>query len=113
MRKLVKEIENVLQHHGYSINNIIFICEVMKTFNAYKSLDGLFGEIKDDLIKKNVAERLRELFDDLLQVVITSIAKPGLVNILEFRNSIEYGYLKELFANSFLDNQLKSLEKAG
>lgn len=35
MRKHVKEIENVLQHHGYSINNII--CEVMKTFNL-KSL---------------------------------------------------------------------------
>src|SRR5665648_1254795 len=30
MRKPVKEIENVLQNHGYSINNII--CEVMKTF---------------------------------------------------------------------------------
>ena len=30
MRKPVKEIENVLQNHGYSINNIIV--EVMKTF---------------------------------------------------------------------------------
>jgi len=30
MRKPVKEIENVLQNHGYSINNII--CDVMKTF---------------------------------------------------------------------------------
>ena len=30
MRKPVKEIENVLQNHGYSINNII--CQVMKTF---------------------------------------------------------------------------------
>lgn len=30
MRKPVKEIENVLENHGYSINNII--CEVMKTF---------------------------------------------------------------------------------
>ena len=30
MRKPVKEIENVLQNHGYLINNII--CDVMKTF---------------------------------------------------------------------------------
>ena len=30
MRKPIKEIENVFQNHGYSINNII--CEVMKTF---------------------------------------------------------------------------------
>jgi len=80
--------------------------------NAYDSLDGLFAEIKDDLIEKNVAERLWELFDDLLQVVITSIAKSGLVDILEFRNSVEYEYLKELFENSFLTNQLKALEKA-
>ena len=80
--------------------------------NAYESLDGLFAEIKDELIEKNVAERLWELFDDLLQVVITSIAKSGLVDILEFRNSSEYEYLKELFENSFINNQLKSLEKA-
>ena len=81
--------------------------------NAYESLDGLFAEIKDDLIEKNVAERLWELFDDLLQVVITSIAKSGLVNILEFKDSVEYKYLKELFEDSFLNNQLKALEKAG
>ena len=30
MRKPVKEIENVLQNHGYSIDTIIF--DVMKTF---------------------------------------------------------------------------------
>ena len=81
--------------------------------NDYDSLDGLFIEIKDDLIKKNVAERLWALFDDLLQVIITSIAKSGSVDILEFRNSLEYEYLKELFENSFLSNQLKDLEKAG
>jgi len=56
--------------------------------NAYESLDGLFVEIK-------------------------SIAKSGLVDILEFRNSMEYEYLKDVFENSFLSNQLKSLEKAG
>lgn len=55
--------------------------------NAYESLDGLFAEIRDELAEKNLAERLWELFNDLLQVVITSIAKSGLVDILEFRNS--------------------------
>ena len=78
--------------------------------NAYDYLDGLFAEIKDELVEKNVAERLWELFDDLLQVVIASIAKSGLVDILEFRNSVEYEYLKELFENSFLNKQLKDLE---
>jgi hypothetical protein len=80
--------------------------------NAYESLDKLFAEIKYELIEKNIAERLWELFDELLQVVITSIAKFGLVDILEFRNSVEYDYLKELFENSFLTNQLKALENA-
>jgi len=80
--------------------------------NDYESLDGLFAEIRDELIEKNVAERLWELFDELLQVVISSIAKSGLLDILEFRNSVEYEYLKELFENSFLNNQLKALENA-
>jgi len=80
--------------------------------NDYESLDGLFAEIKDELIEKNVAERLWDLFNDLLQVVITSVAKSGLVNIMEFVNSEEYQYLKELFENSFLNNQLNALENA-
>lgn len=80
--------------------------------NAYESLDGLFATIKDDLIEKNMAERLWEMFDELLQVVIDGIAKSGIIDILEFKNSVEYQYLKELFENSFLNNQLKDVEKA-
>ena len=45
MRKPVKEIENVLQSHGYSINNII--CEVMKTFKL-KTLCRKVGFQKQD-----------------------------------------------------------------
>jgi len=81
--------------------------------NAYESLDGLFAEIKDELIEKNLAERLWEIFEELLQVVINGIAKSGFVDILEFKNSEEYRYLKELFENSFLHNQLKDVERAG
>ena len=80
--------------------------------NAYESLDGLFAVIKDDLIEKNIAERLWELFDELLQVVITGIAKSGIVDILEFKNSVEYQYLRELFEDSFLNKQLKNLDIA-
>jgi len=72
----------------------------------------LFAVIKDNLIEKNIAEQLWELFDELLQVVITGIAKSGIVDILQFKNSVEYQYLKELFENSFLNKQLKNLEKA-
>lgn len=79
--------------------------------NTYESLDGLFIVIKDELTEKNLAERLWELFEELLQIVIDSIAKSGIVDILEFKNSVEYQYLKELFENSFLNNQLINLEK--
>ena len=90
---------------------LYILLSYFRRVNAYESLDGLFFEIKDELIEKNLAERLWELFEDLLQVVIASITESGLVNVLEFKNSMEYQYLKELFENSFLTNQLKSLER--
>lgn len=92
---------------------LYILLSYFRRVNAYESLDGLFVEIKDELIEKNLAERLWELFEDLLQVVIASIAKSGLVNVLEFKNSVEYQYIKELFENSFLTNQLKSIETVG
>lgn len=45
MRKSVKEIEDVLQNHGYSIDTIIF--NVMKTFKL-KTLCNRVGFIKQD-----------------------------------------------------------------
>ena len=98
--------------HVTSCYLLYILLAYFRRVNAYESLDGLFAAIKDDLLEKNVAERLWELFDELLQVVITGIAKSGIVDILEFKNSSEYQYLKELFENSFLNNQLKNLEKA-
>ena len=83
-----------------------------RRMNAYESLDGMFEVIKDELIEKNVAERLWELFEELLQTVINSIAESGVMDIKEFRNSVEYQYLKGLFENSFLGNQLKQLDNA-
>lgn len=83
-----------------------------RRINAYESLGGLFEVIKDELIEKNLAERLWELFEELLQIVITAIAENGSVDIQEFRNSAEYQYLKELFEASFLSNQLMKLDKA-
>lgn len=97
--------------HLTSCYILYILLAYFRRVNAYESLDGLFAVIKDDLIEKNIAERLWELFDELLQVVITSIAKSGIVDILEFKNSIEYQFLRELFENSFLNNQLKNLEK--
>jgi len=97
----------------------VSICYLLYTFlayfrrvNDYESLGGLFKVINNELIEKNLAERLWELFEELLQVVISAIAESGVVDILEFRTSAEYQYLKDLFDDSFLKNQLKNLDKA-
>jgi predicted nucleic acid-binding Zn finger protein len=94
-------------------------CYLLYTFlayfrrvNDYESLGGLFKMINNELIEKNLAERLWELFEEQLQVVISAIAESGVVDILEFRTSAEYQYLKDLFDDSFLKNQLKNLDKA-
>ncbi len=51
MRKPIKEIQNVLDTHGYSINNIIF--DAMKTFK-FKSLCSRVG-----FQKKGGLQRIR------------------------------------------------------
>ncbi len=80
--------------------------------NAYESLGGLFECIKDELMEKNVAQRLWELFDELLQVVITDISESGTIDINAFKDSSEYQYIRELFKESFLANQLIDLDNA-
>lgn len=74
--------------------------------NDYESLRALFEEIKDEMVEKNLAERLWEMFDELLQVVITAIAESGTVDICAFKRSEEYEYIQTLFKESFLGNQL-------
>lgn len=78
---------------------------------AYETIGGLFQQIRFDICEKNLAQRLWELFDELLQVVIDVIAKSGSVDIGAFRNSPEYLYIKELFEKSFLSNQMFEVNK--
>ncbi len=72
--------------------------------NAYESLGALFEGIVSAWVEKNLAQRLWELFEELLQVVITSIAESGSVDLAQFPRSPEYAALKSLFAESFLGN---------
>ena len=83
-----------------------------RRINDYESLGGIFQQIKDDLVEKNIAARLWEMFEELLQIIIAEMKNHGFVDILEFENSTEYLYVKELFEQSFLYNQFQSLEKA-
>lgn len=83
-----------------------------RRINAYETLGGLFELIKSEMCEKNLAQRLWELFDELLQVIIEAIAESGSVNIIDFKNSLEYKYLKELFEESFLNTQILAVNAA-
>ena len=65
-----------------------------------------------ELVEKNLAQRLWALFEELLQVVIISIAESGSVDLAQFKRSPEYAALKALFEESFLGNQLQAFNKS-
>jgi len=94
-------------------------CCILYTFlayfrrvNAYESLGALFEGIVSELVEKNLAQRLWKLFEDLLQVVMISIAESGSVDLVQFKRSSEYAALQTLFAESFLGHQLQAFNKS-
>ena len=80
--------------------------------NDYETLGTLFEFIKDDMCKKTVAQNIWELFDELLTVVIIAIAESGIVDILSFKNSPKYEYLRDIFEESFWANQILGISDA-
>ena len=102
-----------VQIASVTISMILYILlSYFRRMNAYETIGRLFVLIKDDLCQKNLAQRLWELFDELLQVAIDIIAKSGSTDISTFRNSTEYLYIKELFETSFLSNQMFEVNKS-
>ena len=96
-----------------TISCILYIfLSYIRRINDYESLGGLFEAISDDLNEKNLAQRLWQLFDDLLQVAISIIAEAGVVDITLFKKSPEYQYIKSTFEKSFLSNQIFSFNKS-
>lgn len=77
-----------------------------RRINDYETLGGLFELIKDDICEKTIAQKLWQLFDELLQVIIETISESGSVTIIDFKKSPEYQYLKGLFEESFLSTQI-------
>ncbi len=80
--------------------------------DAYESLGLLFKEIVAKLREKHLAERLWELFAELLQAVFTSMSNSGSMDLQQFQSSPQYVALKNLFEASFLGNQSQSLNMA-
>jgi len=84
----------------------------IKRKQDYTTLGGLFLLLQQDVCEKNLAERLFELFESLLELAITNIAQNGHMDITAFKSSTEYQYIKEVFSSSFLFWQMDSVNKA-
>lgn len=106
-----RDFDAQIAHVSTSYILYIFLA-YFRRINDYESLGSLFESVKDELIKKNVAQKLWELFDELLQVVIDVLTDSGTIDIQAFKQSSEYQYVKGLFEESFLCNQLMGIENA-
>jgi len=84
----------------------------LKRMDSYETLGELFRLTQQDVCEKNMAERLFSLFEEILAVVIDSIASNGSMDITQFRQSEEYAFIKDIFASSFLLQQIHSVDKA-
>ena len=84
----------------------------LKRMSSYETLGELFRSIKQDICEKNLAERLWGLFEELLIVMIETISARGAMDITFFRNTEEYRYVKQIFASSFLFEQMNSVNNA-
>lgn len=83
----------------------------LKRKGSYETLGELFRFAAQDICEKNLAERLWKLFEELLMFMIEVIAAHGTMDITQLQNSEEYRYVKEIFASSFLFEQMNSVDK--
>ena len=84
----------------------------MKRRQDYTTLGDALSLIRQDVCEKNLAERLFELFEELIQWAITAIAENGVMDVSRFKASPEYQHVKEIFASSFLFDQMGSVDNA-
>lgn len=84
----------------------------MKRKQDYTTLGEALLFIQHDVCEKNLAQRLFELFETLLELAINAIAENGSMDIAQFKTSAEYRLIKETFASSFLFEQIGSVDNA-
>jgi hypothetical protein len=84
----------------------------LKRMNSYETLGELFRTIQHDVCENTLAERLWELFEELLTFIVDVISANGALNITLLKQSEEYCYVKEIFASSFLFKQMHSVDKS-
>ena len=84
----------------------------LKRMGSYETIGELFRLIQQDICEKNLAERLWDLFEELLAFMIEVISSRGSMDITQLQQSEEYRYVKEVFASSFLFEQLAAVNKS-
>jgi hypothetical protein len=84
----------------------------LKRKQDYTTLGDVLTIIQQDVCKKNLAERLFELFEDLLDLAIKTITECGIEDIGQFKESEEYRSIKEILASSFLFDQMETVDNA-
>jgi len=96
-----------------SISMILYIfLAYCRRMQSYETIGGIFEYFNLDLTEKTLAQRLWALFDELMSTVIDIIRRTGSVDIVKFKDSREYQYIKELFEHSFLGNQIQSVNNS-
>lgn len=84
----------------------------VKRVGSYETMGELFRFMQQDVCEKNLAERLWILFEELLAFIIDTISSHGPMDITALKQSQEYCYVREIFASSFLFEQIDSVNKA-
>ena len=75
--------------------------EYHKWLYSIIKLGGLFEEIKNDMVERNLAERLWEMFDELIQIVIVAISESGVVDLNHLKNQRNIRTLKTYLRHPF------------
>jgi len=88
------------------------ILAYLKRVGSYETLGELFRLAQQDICEKTLAERLWELFEELLAFVINIVASHGVTDVAMLQQTEEYRYAKEVLSSSFLFEQMDSLDKA-
>jgi len=88
------------------------IFSYLKRVDSYETMGELFRLTQQDVCEKNLAEKLWALFEELLTFIIDVISSHGAMDITMLKQSEEYRYVKEIFASSFLFEQIGSVDKS-
>jgi hypothetical protein len=98
---------------SYTISFILYtLLAYLKRMESYETLGDIFRLSQQDVCEKNLAEKLWDLFEELLEFMIQAIAANGPMDITQFRHAEEYAFVKEIFRSSFLFKQMDSVDKA-